>query len=217
MTDDDDRTLQARARLAGFLYLAVNAVYIGSLLAGMMGPEELRRPAVALGAVATASTIALAWSLYELLKSASPGLALLALLFRVAEATLYGVFIVFSLVALGAAAGPAGAGGAGPGFPMARIAQLATGQVGQVYFCFGSALFFYLLLKGRFIPRALAAFGLVASLLWLASALAQISAPGLGRYLRWFDAVFLATEMVTGLWLLIAGAGKKHRLAVTAA
>jgi hypothetical protein len=88
---DGEMTLQARARLAGFLYLAINALYIVSLLAGVAGPDEIRRPAVALQATASAATIAMAWSFYELLKPAGHGLALMALLFRVAEAALYGV------------------------------------------------------------------------------------------------------------------------------
>jgi hypothetical protein len=80
--DDREMTLQARARLTGLLFLADNALYVVSLLASMAGPEEIRRPAVALQAIASAATIALAWSFYELLKPAGRGLALLALLFR---------------------------------------------------------------------------------------------------------------------------------------
>ena len=71
---ESEMTLQARARLAGFLFLAVNALYIVSVLAGMAGPDEIRGPAVALQATASAATIAMAWSFYELLKPAGHGL-----------------------------------------------------------------------------------------------------------------------------------------------
>jgi hypothetical protein len=213
MAYDDLNAVQARARLAGFLFLAVNAVYIAALLGSMAGPEEIRRPAVALGACASAATIALAWSLYELVKPAGPGLALMALLFRVAEAALFGLFAIFSLVMLGGA----GSGVDEAGRALARSAQLASGQVGTIYFCPGSALFFYLLLKGRFIPRALAAFGLVATILFFASALAQIGAPAFAAYLRAFDPVFLLAETLTGVWLLVAGAGRRHMLMAEAA
>ena len=84
-------TLQGPARLAGFLYLAVNAIYIVSLVAGSEGPEGIRHAAVALQATASAATIVMAWAFYELLKPAGAGLALIGLLFRVAEAALYGV------------------------------------------------------------------------------------------------------------------------------
>ena len=62
---------------------------------------------------------------------------------------------------------------------LVKSARLASGQIGQVYFCAGSAIFFYLLMKGRFIPHAIAAFGRVATIFWMASALVQIGAPTL--------------------------------------
>jgi hypothetical protein len=205
----DDKEIRARARLAGFLYLAVNAVYIASLLASTAASEAIRRPAVALQPIATAATIALAWSLYELLKGVSQGLALMALLFRVAESALFGVTVVFSVMLLGGeAAGPSGLDNAG--LALARSAQLASGQVGQIYFCVGSAIFFFLLVKGRLIPRAVAVFGLVATIVWLASALVEIGAPAVARYLAFSGPVFLLAETVTGLWLLMAGAKRRE-------
>src|SRR5262249_39847987 len=155
---------QARARLAGFLFLADNAIYIVSFLASVAGPEDLRRPAIALQVIASAGTIALAWAFYELLKPAGHGLALMALLFRVAEAALFGVTAIFSLLLLSRET---------PGLDQAalafaRSARFASGSIGEVYFCAGSAVFFYLLFRGRFIPRAIAALGLGATMLILA-------------------------------------------------
>ena len=72
------------------------------------------------------------------------------------------------------------------------------------------AIFFYLLMKGRFIPHAIAAFGLVATVFWMASALVQIGAPTLARYLAFSDPIFLLAETLTGVWLLVAGAGRRH-------
>jgi hypothetical protein len=209
MTYDDRRTMQARARLAGFLFLFVNALYIASLLAGVAGPDEIRRPAVALQACASAATIAMAWSFYALLKPAGQGLALMALLFRVAEAALYGVVAIFSLLLLGdGAAGPPGLDSALPA--LARGARFATGQVATLYFCAGSALFFYLLLKGRFIPRAAAALGLVATFVTLASALVQIGAPAFAGHLAFNGPLLLFAESVTGVWLLVVGVGPRR-------
>jgi hypothetical protein len=54
--DDSQRTLQARARLAGLLFLADNALYVVSVLASVAGPEEIRRPAVAFQAIAIAGS-----------------------------------------------------------------------------------------------------------------------------------------------------------------
>jgi hypothetical protein len=168
--------------LAGFLFLAVNALYIVSLLGSMAGSEEIHRPAVAFQATASAATIALAWSFYELLKPAGDGLALMALLFRVAEAALFGVFTIFSLLLLSNER--VGASTPGPdeaAQALAASAQFASGNVGQIYFCAGSAIFFYLLIKGRFIPRAISSFGLVATIVTFASTLAQIGAPAFAR------------------------------------
>ena len=199
---DGEKTLQARARLAGLLFLADNALYIISFLASVAGPEELRRPAIAFQAIASAGTIALAWAFYELLKPAGHGLALMALLFRVAEAALFGVTAIFSLLLLTKET---------PGLDqaalvLARSARFASSSVGEVYFCAGSAVFFYLLFRSRFIPRAIAALGFVATILILASALAQIGAPTFARHLAFSNPLLLIAETVTGVWLLVVGA-----------
>jgi Domain of unknown function (DUF4386) len=206
--DESEMTLQARARLAGFLYLAVNAVYIVSLVGGMAGPDEVRRPAVALQAAASAATIAMAWSFYELLKPAGRGLALLALLFRVAESALYGVSATFSLLLFGSDAASA-AGLDQAALALAGRARFASGYVGTLYFCAGSAIFFYLFFKSRFLPRTLAAFGLGASAVVLASTLVRMGAPAFAGYLAFSDLLLLVAETVTGAWLVV-GAKSRH-------
>lgn len=208
--DDREMTLRARARLTGLLFLADNALYVASLLASMAGPEAIRRPAVALQAIASAATIVLAWSFYELLKPAGRGLALLALLFRVAEAALFGVVAIFSLLL--SSSGTIGASMPrldGAALALAQSAQFASGTVGQLYFCAGSAIFFYLLIKSRFIPRAISAFGIVATVLSLAWSLVQMGAPGLAGYLAFSGPLLLMAELITGAWLLV-GAKSPH-------
>jgi hypothetical protein len=207
--DDSEKTVQARARLAGFLFLTVNAVFIVSLLTSAAGPQAIRGAAVAFQVTASAATIALAWSFYELVKPAGYGLALMALLFRVAEAALYGVTAIFSLLLLSRVGAPT------PGVDEAALAvvaraRLASGYVAEIYFCAGSVIFFYLLIKGRFIPRAISAFGVVASVVSFASALVEISAPAFGRYLAFSGPFLLAAETATGAWLLIVGARWRH-------
>ncbi len=207
--DDSEKTLQARARLAGFLFLAVNALYIVSLLASAAGPEEIRRGAVAFQAIASAATIAMAWAFYELLKPVGHGLALMALLFRVAEAALYGVTAIFSLLLLSKVGAPT-SGLDEAALALVARARFASVYVGTIYFCAGSGIFFYLLIKGRFIPRAIAVLGLVATIVSFASALAEIGAPAFGRYLAFSGPLLLAAETATGAWLLIVGARSRH-------
>jgi|SRR5215471_10391208 len=212
MTNGDvDKNLRARARLAGLLFLADNALYVGSFLTSVAGPEAIRRPAVAFQTIAIAGTIALAWSLYELLKPAGQGLALMALLFRVAEAALFGVSAVFSPLLLSDAGGGPSAPELGEAaLALAARVRFASGYVGTVYFCAGSAIFFYLLFKGRFIPRAISAFGLVATIVTLAAALVRIGAPAFAGHLAYADAVLLLAETVTGAWLLVVGAKSRN-------
>jgi hypothetical protein len=211
---ESEMTLQARARLAGALYLGVNALYVVSLLAGMAGPDDIRRPAVALQATASAATIAMAWSFYELLKAAGHGLALMALLFRVAESALYGVSATFSLLLL------RGDGASTPGLDesalaLAARARFASGYVGTVYFCAGSAIFFYLFFKGRFIPRAISGLGLLATAVVFAATLVRMAAPAFAGPLAFSEALLLLAETVTGAWLVVAGTRPERRPAAS--
>ena len=194
---------RARARLAGLLFLGVNVVYIASVLAGASGPDALHRPAVALQVLASAATILMAWAFYELLKPVGQGLALMALLFRVAEAAIFGVVAFFSLLLADSGGGTSGQGV--DLLPLARQAQSGLGQIGSIYFCGGSGIFFHLLRKSRIIPAPIAVFGLVATFLSLASGLAEIGAPDVAGYLRLSGVVLLLAETTTGIALLVAG------------
>jgi hypothetical protein len=113
------------------------------------------------------------------------------------------------VILLGGASGGPSAPDAGD-LALLTTARTASGLIGQIYFCPGSAIFFYLMMTGRVLPRALAAFGLVASIVWLASGLLEIGAPTLSRYLAFSGPVFLLAETLTGIWLLVAGAGRRH-------
>ncbi|HEY3516290.1 MAG TPA: DUF4386 domain-containing protein, partial [Gammaproteobacteria bacterium] len=195
----------------GALYLAVNALYIVSVVVGMAGPDEIRRPAVALQATASAATIAMAWSFYELLKPAARGLALLALLFRVAESALYGVAAIFSLLVLSGDP-PSTPGPDQAALALAARARFASGYVGTVYFCAGSAIFFYLLFKGRFIPRTISGLGLLATAVVLAATLVRMAAPQLAGYVAFSDPLLLLAETATGAWLVVRGARSQSQI-----
>jgi hypothetical protein len=78
--------------------------------------------------------------------------------------------------------------------------------VGTVYFCAGSAIFFYLLFKGRFIPRTISGLGLLTTAVVLASTLVRMAAPAFAGYLAFSDLLLLLAETVTGVWLVVVGA-----------
>jgi len=62
----------------------------------------------------------------------------------------------------------------------------------------------YLMMTGRYLPRAVAAFGLFASILWLAADQVRIGAPAAAAYVAFSDPPFLLAETLAGIWLLTA-------------
>jgi hypothetical protein len=123
---------------------------------------------------------------------------------------LYGVSAIFSLLLLSndAASMPGLDQGA---LALAARARFASGYVGTVYFCAGSAIFFYLFFKGRFIPRAIAGFGFLATAVVLVSTLVQMAAPAVAGYLAFSAALLLVAETATGAWLLVVGARSQRQ------
>ena len=218
-------TRTTSARLAGFAYLAYTA-------AGIASEILMHRATNASGQAATFARIAehatdvritvlltllecfsafvLAVTLYGITRDQDHELAMLALACRVAE----GVFVAMGIpnnlgllwfakegLAPGALdAAPTKALGAfllmpGPSVPM-----------GAIFFAVGSAIFSYLLLRGRMVPILIAWLGVFASALLVVSLplqLAGFSTGPLTGYYQWLPA--LAFQVVLALWLLIKG------------
>ncbi len=221
---NDERTLNSYARLGGFMYLFVIGIYIaGDFLMGsfhvagdfaqtaanIRAAEPLYRSSIALQLIASITTILLGGAFYVLLRPVDRNLALFALLWRVVETVIGGVAVIFRLMALNVYLGGARiftldeqqamasaiAHGSRAGFPIATA-----------YFSVGSILFFYLLLKSRFIPRALAAFGLVASVIVTLMSFASLIVPEGAAAMQLLFAPIFVAEIVAGLWLMIRGA-----------
>jgi hypothetical protein len=87
-------------------------------------------------------------------------------------------------------------------------AHTAGFSIGLIYLGLGSAVFSYVLFKSRYVPRALAAWGVFANLVLATFTLAIIIFPGaedaaviaVGRYVPVFF-----FEVITGVWLLVKG------------
>lgn len=181
----------ATARLAGFLYLFV----MGSFMAGLFamarfaaaeGPYRVALLGPLLSALAT---VPLAAAFHALLKPAGAGVSTCALLFRTVEAALGGVTVLLLAVAL-------------------KEAAQASFHAGIVFFAPGSMLFFVLMWRTRLVPRLLAGWGVLASVLAGLLGLAFFAAPGLVRQIGVFGwAPIFVAEIGTGLWLLLRGAG----------
>jgi peptidoglycan biosynthesis protein MviN/MurJ (putative lipid II flippase) len=78
-------------------------------------------------------------------------------------------------------------------------------SVGFVLLGLGSAVFAYLLLKSRYIPKALAGWGIFSSLVRAVGTLAIMVFPSLGAVGLVYMMPMGICEVGLGLWLLIKG------------
>lgn len=225
----DEKSLQFYARLAGFLYLFILAAYDLSdyflvshaVVAGnftqtahnIAGSETLYRLGLAGEFVASWLTVALAGALYVTLKSVDANLSLLALLFRVAEAAVGSVCALISFIKLRLYVGAGTGTGVKDAPALVELLSRTYGacfQMTVIFFSVGSILFFWLLLKSRFIPRLLSGFGIFASCLVTVLGFINLIVPRYSALLApgWFP--ILIAEVATGLWLLIRGVNTTH-------
>lgn len=228
MTNTSPEALQVRAaRLAGATYLITMATGIfsqsfvrGSLLVrgdatqtaqNIIGSEQFFRVGIAADVVTFTGVLVLTWALYVLLRPVDKNLALLAVLLRLVEVAVHYVATLFSLGALVLLSGsdylaPLGADQL---HSLARVALSTQGaglNLGFVLLGLGSAVFAYLLLRSRYVPKALAAWGVFSSLLLAASAIAVILFPAVGPFALVTMIPMFIYEVGLGFWLLFKGA-----------
>lgn len=215
-------------RLVGGLYLLQMAAGVfaqlyarGSLLrsgdaaqtaAHVRGSELLFRVGIAADVVCYLAVVLAVWALYVVLRPVHREAAVLATFFRTIELAIHLGSVVLSLVALRLLAG-------GPSlaaipreqreaFAYLAIAAQGTGVgFGFLLLGIGSGIFAYLLLRARYLPRAWATLGMLASALLAANALATIVVP---RVASWGVAPMLPMglyEVGLGCYLLVRGAG----------
>lgn len=216
-----DKTLQRYAKVAGVFYLLIIVIYMtgltlntglhaGSFAASaesISGSEVLYRTSLSLMLLGSVLTIPLAGALYAFLKTVDPNLAMFALLFRTCEALLGGVTKMALFTRLGIYTGTVAVFSLEQQSALSSLIRVAyqTGfNISVLFFSFGSILFFYLLFTSRFIPRALSAFGLFASVSVTAVSLANLIQPELLSGNLWWTPMFIA-EIMTGLWLIVKG------------
>ncbi|HSS92431.1 MAG TPA: DUF4386 domain-containing protein [Candidatus Dormibacteraeota bacterium] len=220
----------AYARFAGLMYLIVDGLDIGSVLIinrvrgggdflatahNIAASETLYRFGICCGLLGWLSTILLAIGLYVTVKPVNDNLALTALLFRLAESTIGGVGAVFSFATLQTYLQASRTTAFDPNQLAAladissRLSTVPTGVatvVANIFFAVGSAIFFYLFLKRPYIPRVLAAGGLIASLFWLVMCFIGLIVTQSSDQVFGVGALPIGlAEIVTGLWLLIRG------------
>lgn len=224
-----ERSLQAYARLAGFLYLFVMAAFVAPFVitnslgadgdfaqtaSNIMASEFLYRLAIAITLLGVIGIVLLSGAFYALFQHIDPRLAAIALSLRVVEAVFMGLSAMLRLPALdNYSATVAGAQDREAFHQLLFSAVNAGSIIAFASLSVGSAIFFYLFFKSRFIPRPLAGFGVLASLLLGALAFALILIPSRLGGMEMLGMLPLGVaEVATGLWLLVAGANlNAHR------
>jgi hypothetical protein len=222
-------TRTTNARIAGFTYLFYIAVALpGMLLFDRASGTEGMAAKLALIAVHTSdvhmsvmlsmlssiTALALAVALYGLTRDEDHELAVLALSCRVGEGVLGSISIIaaLGLLWLATATGtgapePATAYTLGAFLLKVKIWNLT---IAATFFAAGSALFSYLLLRGRMVPLALARLGVLASVLLVAGLPLQLVGFFSGAFAGLIWLPMLVFEVTIALWFLIKGVAKRE-------
>lgn len=224
-------TRRVSARVAGFTFLVYIAAGIASMVlfgqaAGGQGVAA-RLQAIAqhatemglvviLGLLQSLSALVLSVTLYAITREQDADLALLALACRVAEGVV-GAAGLSRTLALVRLATTTAADASGEAAAHALGAHLLRGDMAltATFFAVGSALFCYLLLRGRMIPVPLAWLGVVASALLVVVLPLQLAGflRGPITLVAWLP--MLAFEVPFALWLILRGVEPvvdRHRL-----
>ncbi|MBA2243089.1 MAG: DUF4386 domain-containing protein [Chthoniobacterales bacterium] len=216
----------AAAKIVGILYLVTMATsIIGFVLRGPMfargdavetatriaASERLYRLSLVTDLITVAGVIVLLWAIYVVLKPVEKNVALLAAFFRLAEnIVLSGVTLCgFATVALLGAAPHLRAFAATELqaliYTLAVRVHGAGFNVGFVFLGLGSTVFAYLWLKSGYIPRWIAIWGILSSLLLSVVTLGIMIFPRWGALGLLHMMPLGLFEVGLGLWLLIKG------------
>lgn len=213
------------ARVVGFTYLfgflgVFDAFYVRPHLIvddaaetarNIIAHERLFRLGIATDLLTFASIAVLLTALYVVLKPVNRGLALVAAFWRLLEASTCVVMTLTSLDVLRLLSRAAYLRAFEPdhlqAWTMLSIGAHGDGyNVGEIFLGLGSTVFSYLWFKSRYIPRALAAWGLFSSALLATCTLAFVIFPNLADTLEPGCYVPIAIfELAMGFWLTIKG------------
>jgi Domain of unknown function (DUF4386) len=215
-------TQRGYARLAGFLFLWLIATGLAEAItlsrivgsgtfaeqaARVAASQRLYRIALCSGLVETLSVIVLAFALYVTLKPVDRFLAQMAMYWRFLEGFIGAVGVIFAFARLGAYISRSEML-----VELTRNAGAAVFNIATLSFSIGSALFYYVFFKSRYIPRLLSGFGLFASIVVMVLSFVSLISPedaATFQYVEW--APMAVAEVGTGLWLMF---GKLQPMAV---
>jgi hypothetical protein len=223
-----DESQRKAARVAGLAYLFTLAtvafanfgIHERLIVAGnavetarnIVVHERLFRISIACDLVYSAGVVVLLTALYVILKPLGRGLALLAAFWRLAYALMWVLMTLNLFYALRVLSDA----------DYLRVSEVERLQalarlylsarfdqyyVGLLFYGLGSTVCGYLWFQSRYIPRALAAWGVISSAWCAACTFAFIIFPAFANVINlwWFDTPMGIFEIATGFWLLFKG------------
>jgi hypothetical protein len=223
--DDSQRTA---AKVVGFAYLITFAivVYVNFAIHGrlivhdnatvtasnILAHERLFRLGIVGDLIYCAGVIVLLTALYVILRPVNQGLALLAVFWRLVWVFMWLVMTLNLFDALRLVRGADYL----RAFEADRLQALARLYLGTSFDYYYVALLFgalastvcgYLWLKSRYIPRSLAAFGLISSAFCVACTLVFYIFPSFDKIVNlwWFDTPMALFDVALSFWLLFKG------------
>ena len=223
-----DESQRKAARVAGFAFLFAIAIVIvanygvnfrfiipgdaAETARNIVAHETLFRINIACNLIYAATLIVLLSALYVILKPVSRNLALVAAFFRLVLAFMWSLTALNTLGALRLLGDAAYL----PVFGTDQLQTLARLQLASSYDAYYVGLPFWglastvcsvLWFKSRFIPRPLAAFGVISSAWCVFCAFAFLIFPHFDKTVgaSWFDVPLVLFEMALGIWLLFKG------------
>src|SRR5579864_6862508 len=218
-----ETTQRVYARVAGFLFLwliitGLAGALTMSHIAGsgtfaetakrVAASEHLYRVALSSELIETMSALLLAFALYVTLKPVDKLLAQIAMYFRLGESFIGAAGMIIGFVRLGLYRSPSiGALGAGQSqafLDLTRDAGFAVYNISAISFSIGSILFYYLFFRSRYIPRALSALGVFASVIVTLMCFGSLIFPEHSATLQYGWAPMAIAEVTTGFWLMFA-------------
>lgn len=227
-TSTIDESQRKAARVAGFTFLFAIAIVVlanyginfrlivpGNAVdtaRNIMAHETLFRINIACNLIYVVNIVVLLAALYVILNPVNRHLALVAAFCRLVFALMWGVTALNTLGALRLL-------GDAAYLPVFKADQLQTlarlhlaasfdaYYVGLPFWALASTVCSYLWFKSRYIPRALAAFGVVSSAWCVMCAFVFIVFPNFDNTVNayWFDSPMTIFEIATGFWLLSKG------------
>lgn len=218
--------LDRYARLAGFLYLTIIVTSILSLFlvesrlvvdgdpaataARIAANQTLFRAGFVYDMVMFASVVALAWALFVILRGVDRNQALLALLWRMAEAVVGAVTVLLGVLVVLLV----GSQGVRAAFEPEQLHSLVDVLLTARGIGFDVTIFFLslgtivncrLLYRSRYVPRVLAGLGIAAFVLMLVGAVVSLLLPQYKDLAMAGWAPGIVFEVVIGVWLLLNG------------